>query len=99
MTKTYNKVFNYSGNKQWFISQFNDICVQHFKSEPDIVIDSFAGSGAISFNNTAKVTYLNEYNIWIYAMLMYSYTGTFYKTYYKFVRYVENNFGDVNQYC
>ena len=95
MAKTYNKIFNYSGNKQWFISLFNDICMKHFGTNPDIVIDSFAGSGAISFNNTAKVTYLNEYNIWIYAMLMYSYTGTFYKTYYKFVRYVENNFGDI----
>jgi 16S rRNA G966 N2-methylase RsmD len=89
------KLFNYSGNKQWFISQFNFICEKYLVDKPDVIIDSFAGSGAVSFNNNATKTYLNEYNIWIYAMLRCSHTETFYNDYLQCLNYITTNFGDI----
>lgn len=87
------KLFPYSGNKLWFTDKFNDIVLSKLGKNPDIIVEPFCGSAAISMNSKAKQIYINDYDKNIYLML-YTIHNTSYETYSQIVNEVEQ-FGNI----
>ena len=82
------KLFPYSGNKLWFIEQFNSLA-----KNCNNVIEPFAGSAALSLNSNAKNIYINDFDKNIVTMFK-AVQEASYKDYIDIFRKVKEDFGD-----
>lgn len=96
MKKNQIKLFPYSGNKLWFTETFNKIVSEKLNGvNPEVIVEPFCGSAAISFNGNSKEIFINDFDKNIYLMI-YSVINSDYKSYKKAV---ENVFkiGDIKE--
>ena len=85
------KLFPYSGNKLWFIEQFNELA-----KNAKTIIEPFAGSAAISLNSNVKNIYINDFDKNIFKMFNAVKNSTY--EFYKHTLYsVKENFGDIKE--
>ena len=85
------KLFPYSGNKLWFIDQFNELT-----KNAKTIIEPFAGSAAISLNSNAKNIYINDFDKNIVIMFK-AVQEASYKDYMVIFKKVKEDFGDIRE--
>lgn len=92
-----NKLFRYSGNKEWFKDYANEI-IDKDPREFESYYELFLGSGAIFLNLNRKFDFyfINDKDPWI-CLIWEAITHYPYSTYQKALENIRNNFGDIKK--
>jgi site-specific DNA-adenine methylase len=85
------KLFPYSGNKLWFVNQFNELT-----KNTKTIIEPFAGSAAISLNSNVDNIYINDFDKNIVTMFK-AVQEASYKDYMDIFKKVKEDFGDIRE--